>query len=201
MTNVVFPGLATNFSAHAFVTQITGGALGHSTHFGGNNADLGIGLAVDNNGLIYVTGTAGSTNCFVTNMLVYTNTSLVVDKHGHTNLVYLGTFTNNPVFTNLSNTNVTVKFRHGVNTNDVFVAVLTPALDTFVQSILLGGPGEDATHGIAVDGSGNAVYIVGATTSPTNFVTTNAAQRDFGGGKSSRVSDGFVGKIQIVPSP
>lgn len=205
MTNVVFPGLATNFAAHAFVTQITGGpsapVLGHSTHFGGNSGDLGTGLAVDNNGLIYVTGSVGSTNFYVTNMLVYTNTSLVVDKHGHTNLVYLGTFTNNPVFTNLSSTNVTVKFKHGANTNDIFVAVLTPALDTFVQSILLGGPGEDEPHGIAVNQAGTAVYIVGSTTSSTNFVTTNAAQRAFGGGKNSRIADGFVGRIQIVPSP
>jgi hypothetical protein len=197
----VFPGIATNFAAHAFVTQITGGALGHSTHFGGNGGDLGTGLAVDNNGLIYVTGAAGSTNFYVTNMLVYTNTALVPDKHGHTNLVYLGTFTNNPVFTNLSSTNITVKFKHGANTNDVFVAVLTPGLETFVHSILLGGPGEDEPHGIAVEASGNAVYIVGATTSSTNFATTNAAQRGFGGKKNSRLSDGFVGKIQIVPVP
>ena len=201
MTNVVFPGLATNFSAHAFVTQITGGALGHSTHFGGNSIDLGLSMAVDDNGLIYVIGSAGSTNLFVTNMLVYTNTSLVVDKHGNTNIVYLGTFTNNPVFTNLSSTNITVKFKHGANTNDVFVAVLTPGLETFVQSIIVGGPAEDDPHGIAVDHAGTAVYIVGSTTSKTNFVTTNAAQSALGGVKNSRLADGFVGKIQIVPSP
>jgi hypothetical protein len=201
MTNVIFPNLATNFAAHVFVTEITGGALANSTHFGGNSADLGTGLALDASGLVYVTGSAGSTNFFSTNMLVYTNTALVVDKHGKTNLVYFGTFTNNPVFTNLSSTNVTVKLRSAGNTNDVFVAVLTPGLDTFVHSILLGGPAQDEAHQIAVNQAGTAIYLVGSTTSRTNFATTNAAQRVFGGGKSSRLSDAFVGKILVTPGP
>jgi hypothetical protein len=88
------------------------------------------------------------------------------------------------------------------NTNDVFVAVLAPGMGTFLQSIVIGGPGEDDGNGIAVDSAGTAVYIVGSTTSTTNFATTNAAQTIFGAGNSNRrISDAFVGKIQIVPSP
>ena len=123
------------------------------------------------------------------------------NKHILTNTIYLGTLTNNPVFTNLSSTNVTVKFNHGGNTNDMFIAVLAADGKTFVQSIQLGGPGDDEANGIAVEPSGNAVYVVGSTTSITNITTTNAAQRSFGGLKNQRFSDGFVGRIQIVPSP
>jgi len=202
MTNIIILPV-TNFSAHTFVTQITGNALAYSTHFGGTGADLGMGIAVDANGLVYVTGSAGSTNTFAQKMLVITNSDPTLF---HTNrqgdiTSFPGYLTNNPTFTNLSSTNVTVKLNHGGNTNDVFVAVLSPHLTNLVYSILLGGPGEDDPHGIAVDPSGAAVYIVGSTTSSTNFATTNAAQRGFGGSKSSRLSDGFVSKIQIVPSP
>jgi hypothetical protein len=201
MTNVIFPNVATNFLSHAFVTEITGQSLAYSTHFGGNSADTGTGIAVDGNGLVYVVGAAGSTNFFATNMLFYTNVVEVTDKHGRTNLVYQGTFTNNPVFTDLSRTDIVVKQKHRGNTNDLFVAVLAPGLGTFVQSILLKGPGQEEPRGISVDPAGNSVYIVGWTTSVTNFVTPNAAQAAFGGGKKSKLSDAFVGKIQIAPGP
>ena len=75
-------------------------------------------------------------------------------------------------------------------------------MSQFVQTISLGGPGRDEANQIAVDPSGSAVYIVGTTTSSTNFGVTNAAQPLFGGtGKNSRFSDAFVSKIQIVPTP
>lgn len=202
---LVFPNVATNFLSHAFVTEIVNGALGASTHFGGNLADQAFGVAVDGNGLIYVTGSAASTNFFATNMVVVTNgfTCVSVVKHGETNLVCTpnGFFTNNPIFTSLSNTNITVKLKQKGNTNDVFVVVLSQGLTNFVHGILLGGPGQDDANGIAVDPSGNAVYLVGSTTSTTNFSTTNAAQPISGGKKNSRLTDAFVSKIQIVPSP
>src|SRR5207253_11151082 len=105
-------------------------------------------------------------------------------------------------YTNLSSTNITVKLRHGGNTNEIFVVVLKPDLSEFVNTIQLGGAGHDDAEGIAVAGDGHAVYLVGSTTSSTNFVTPNAAQTQFGGnGKNNRLSDAFVGKIEIAPSP
>ncbi|HWD92419.1 MAG TPA: SBBP repeat-containing protein [Verrucomicrobiae bacterium] len=201
----VFPNLATNFISHVFVTELTNSppsyALAYSTHFGGNFADQGLGIAVDNNGLIYVTGSANSTNFFSTNIIVLTN-SIDNAVTNHHKIEYPGFSVSNPIYTNLARTNTTKLTRNGGNTNDVFVAVLAPGMGTFVQSITLGGPGEDDANGIAVTPAGDAVYIVGSTTSITNIATTNAAQGVFGGAKSGRrYPDAFVGKIQIVPSP
>jgi hypothetical protein len=124
-------------------------------------------------------------------------------KGGQTITNYLGIATNSIVFTNLSSTNITVKLKHKGNTNDVFLAVLSPEFTNFVHAILLGGPGEDDANALAIDPGGSAAYIVGSTTSSTNFATTNAAQPIFGGGgkPSKKLSDAFVGKIQIVPVP
>lgn len=196
----VFPNLSTNFAAHAFVTEIANGALAYSTHFGGNFADQGLGIAVDNNGLIYVTGSVGSTNFFSTNIIVLTN-SIDNTVTNHHKLEYPGFSVSNPIYTNFSSTNTAKLKRGGGNTNDVFVAVLAPGMGTFVQSIIVGGPGEDDPNGIAVTPGGDAVYIVGSTTSITNFATTNAAQKAFGGVKIRRFPDAFVGRIQLAPSP
>lgn len=201
---VVYPNMATNFLAHVFVTEITSPSspsLGFSTHFGGSVADLGVGAALDDNGLLYVTGSAGSTNLFPSILMVTNFTTSI--KHGVTVTNYFGILTNSPVFANLSSTNETVKLKHKGNTNDVFVAVLSAETEftNFLHAIVLGGPGQDEANGIAVDHDGGAVYLVGSTTSATNFATTNAAQPIFGGPKNSKISDAFVGKIQIVPVP
>lgn len=201
---IVYPNLGTNFASHAFVVEITNPAnpgLAFSTHFGGSRADQAVSLAVDNNGLVYVTGSTSSTN-FYPSILMVTNFTTSVKK-GVTITNYFGIVTNSPVFTNLSNTNIDVKLKHKGNTNDVFVAVLSPQTEftNFVQAILLGGSGEDEANGIAVNADGSAVYIVGSTTSTTNFATTNAAQPVFDGKKNSKLSDAFVGKIQLTPVP
>lgn len=197
----VFPHPGTNFFSHAFVTEISNHALAYSVHFGGSQIDSALGVAVDNNGQTYLTGSASSTNFFPVPLLV-TNSEAVM-KHGQLVTNYFGIVTNSPVFTNLSSTNLTVRLRHHGNTNDIFVAVLSPEFTNFNQQIILGGPGEEQANKIAVDPSGNAVYLVGLTTSRTNFATTNAAQQVFGNGSKngSRRSDAFVSKIQIVPSP
>lgn len=197
----VFPHPGTNYLSHAFVTEISNHALAYSVHFGGSLADRALGVAVDNNGQTYLTGSISSTNFFPVPLLV-TNFETVT-KHGQLVTNYFGIMTNSPVFTNLSNTNSTTKLKRHGNTNDVFVAVLSPEFTNFNQQILLGGPGQDQANKIAVDPSGNAVYIAGLTTSRTNFATTNAAQEIISGGAKSpgKRSDAFVSKIQIVPSP
>ena len=102
----------------------------------------------------------------------------------------------------MSSTNITAKLKHGHNTNDVFLVVLEPDFSAFKYTIQFGGAGHDDAEGMAVAGDGHAVYFVGSTTSPTNFVTPNAAQPLFGGnGKNNRLSDAFVGKIEIAPGP
>ena len=197
---IVFANEGTNFIAHVFVTEISNHALAYSTHFGGSRADQGLGIAVDNNGQTYVTGSTTSTN-FVPTILVVTNFTTKVKKN-ETITNYFGFVTNSVAFTNLSSTNITVKLKHKGNTNDVFLTVLSPEFTNFNHVILLGGPGEDEANALAIDPGGNAAYIVGSTTSTTNFATPNAAEPIFGGGKKSgKLSDAFVGKIQIVPVP
>ena len=195
---VVFPNPGTNFISHVFVTEIANQALAYSVQFGGNRVDSGFGIAVDNSGLTYVTGSTSSTNFFQMPLLV---TNSVPGKHDPSATNYFGILTNSPVFADVSNTNVPIKLKHQGNTNDVFIVVLSPEFTNFVHTIRLAGPGQDNPNGIAVDPSGSAIYIVGSTTSKTNFATTNAAQVLFSGQKNGgqHRADAFVGKILISP--
>jgi hypothetical protein len=209
-TTNVFVGATTNFLSHAFVTELVPGAtfpdyvIGASTTLGGNGADRATGIALDANNNVYVIGSAGSTNFFVSNVVILTNLDLNVgntNRHGViTNYTGLGILTNNFTYTNLTSTNFTGKVnRGGVNTNDIFIAVLAPGLTNYLRSIILGGPGDDEPNGLAVDPSGDFVYFVGATTSRTNFATTNAVQFNFP--KGSRPA-GFLGRISgLQPFP
>lgn len=195
---VVFTSTVKNFISHPFVLKIVDGSLDRSTAFGGSSADQARAIAVDDNGLVYVTGSISSTNFFQRPLLV---TSSVTNKVGK--IKYFGIFTNSPVFTDLSNTNVNARLKQNGNTNNVFVAVLSSDLTTYVQTMALRGPRRDEANGIAVDHSGNALYLVGTTTSFSDFSTTNAAQPRFGGGgkNNNRLSDAFVSKITVVPGP
>jgi hypothetical protein len=208
-TNNVFVGATTNFLSHAFVTELVPGAsfpdyvIGASTTLGGNGADRATGIALDANNNVYVIGSAGSTNFFVTNVVILTNNVAGVgntNRHGViTNYTGMGILTNNFTFTNLTSTNFTSKLnRGGVNTNDIFIAVLAPGLTNYLRSIILGGPGDDEPDGLAVDPSGDVIYFVGATTSKTNFATTNAVQFAFP--KGARPA-GFVGRISGLQPP
>ena len=57
------------FNANAFIAKIGPGGtnLVYSSYFGGTNFDEGKGIAVDNNGNVYVTGFTASTNFPTTN--------------------------------------------------------------------------------------------------------------------------------------
>jgi len=202
--SIVFLDGATNFTSQVFVTEIANNhTIAYSTRFGGGRDDQAMGITLDNGGNAYVVGSTTSTNFFPTNALVITGiTNCYVSTNNNGKMItncYPGFLTNNPIFVNLSSTNFSVPLKHKGNTNDVFVAMLSPGGSNFLQSIILGGPGNDQGNGVAVDPSGAAVYVVGSTTSSTNFAKPiTVPQPNFGGGK---VFDAFVGKIQIVPGP
>jgi len=77
-------------------------------------------------------------------------------------------------------------------TLDAFVAKLNPTGSALVYSTYLGGSGEDAGSGLAVDGSGNA--YIGGWTSSSDFPTANPLQATFGGG----LRDAFVAKLNAA---
>jgi hypothetical protein len=83
---------------------------------------------------------------------------------------------------------------HGGGTDDAFVTKIISAgqVYSYGYSTYLGGSGDDAGRGIAVDGAGDA-YVAGYTWSSDFITTTNAIQPGHGGG-----NDAFV--IEIAGS-
>ena len=164
-TNMFFDHLAcTNsiyFNANAFITKIGPGGtnLVYSSYFGGTNFDEGKGIAVDNDGNVYVTGFTASTN--------FPTLNAVVQQMVWTNVVGTNqiSITNslNGYLLNGSTTNKTSSF-------DAFVAKFDSTGTNLLYSTFLGGTNNDVANGIAVDTNGNA-YVTGWTTS-TNFPNT-----------------------------
>ena len=152
----------------AFVTALnpSGSGLLYSTYLGGSAADAGAGIAVDGNKNAYVTGQTGSSNFPTT--------------AGATQASPGGG-------------------------NDAFVTEINAAGSQIVFSTFLGGSlNEDSTSsganvsplgGIAVDGPGANIYVVGNTAS-TNFPTVGPEQAANGGG-----FDAFVAKYSTAASP
>jgi hypothetical protein len=207
----------------AFVTKLNaaGNALVYSTYLGGSRYDVGNGIAVDGAGNAYVTGFTDSTNfptanalqatfgggvngedAFVAKLnatghaLVYSTylggsddegNGIAVDGSGNayiTGRTLLSTF---PTANSLQAT-------FGGGFADAFVSKLNAAGNALVYSTFLGGSGDEAGKGIAVDGAGNA-YVTGFTSS-TDFPTTNPLQATSGGGVYGE--DAFVAKLNAT---
>jgi Beta-propeller repeat len=125
-------------SSDAFVSKInpTGSALVYSTYLGGSGDDVGVSIAADSEGNVYVTGWTCSTNFPTMNPWQPAN--------GETSCNLL------------SNTG---------SSGNVFVSKLNAAGSALVYSTYLGGSGSDGGaqgKGIAVDGAGSA-YVTGST--------------------------------------
>ena len=199
-----------------------GNALVYSTYLGGSLTDRGRGIAVDGSGNAYIVGDTsgnfpitlgayqtsygGSTDTFVTkidslgNALIYStylggsgfdsSRYIAVDGSGN---AYITGYTDSTNFP--PEGPIPVGPIQGTNAggNDAFVTKINAAGNGLVYSTYLGGSGNDASQGIAVDSAGNA-YIVGSTFG--NFPTTpDAYQTSFGG-----VLDAFVTKIDSLGS-
>ena len=76
---------------------------------------------------------------------------------------------------------------------EAFVTEIAANGQGLVYSTYLGGTGDDAAYGIALDSSGNA-YVTGSTLS-SNFPTHNAYQAKFAGG--TLYGDAFVTEIAV----
>ena len=77
---------------------------------------------------------------------------------------------------------------------DAFVVKLNPTFTARVYSTYLGGSGNDAGRGIAVDSAGNA-YVTGFTTSGNFPTTTGAFQETPPAGEPAGTANAFVVKL------
>jgi uncharacterized protein (TIGR03437 family) len=187
-----------------------GSALVYSTFLGGSTDDSGSGIALDSSGNAYITGRTLSTNfptanafqatfgggsaffegdAFVTKMnaagsaLVYSTylggsgadsaSGIAVDSSGNAHVAGSTTSTNFPTTPGA--------FQNTLQSTDgVFVAKLNATGSTLLYSTHLGGSGQAAGNGIAVDSFGNA-YVTG--NAYANFPTVDplqAVHRGFG---------------------
>jgi predicted extracellular nuclease len=193
--------------------------LGGNTNPGGASltSEFGYGIAVDAAGSVYVSGLAVSTNfpttpgafqttgggatddAFVTKFsangasLVYSTYlgggqfdeaySIAVDASGNAYVAGITASTNFPVLNAKQPTS-------GTN-NDGFLTKLNATGSALVYSTYVGGFGQDAVYGLAIDAAGSA-YVAGVTAS-ANFPVVNSLQ-SFNLGLSTTATDGFVAK-------
>ncbi|GIK36253.1 MAG: hypothetical protein BroJett011_00860 [Chloroflexota bacterium] len=204
-----------------FVTKIisTSGVytLGFSTYLGGSGSDTGYGIAVDDTGNIFVTGTAGANfplrdgiqsfqggnDAFVTKIIsangVYTygySSYLGGNNFDESEAIvvdnlgsiYIAGLTDS---TNFPTLNAPQGNQPG---RDAFVTKLisVSGVYTYGYSTYLGGSDYDAGYDLAIDSIGNA-YIIGDTRS-NNFPTFNQLQ-DNANTDNSTLADIFITKI------
>ena len=190
-------------------------ALIYSTYLGGSGSDEGKGIAVDSTGNVYVTGTTSSNNFPILNQyqtyqgnadafvaklntnlsgaasLVYSTylggssddigNGIGIDSSGN---AYVTGLTSSVTFPTLN------QYQVAQGGQNAFVTKLNPNLSgaaSLLYSTYLGGNGNDAGNGIAVDAAGIA-YVTGVTGSG-DFPTLNQFQTYQGG------TDAFVTKI------
>lgn len=201
-----------------FVTKLnaSGTGLVYSTFLGGNGDDEALGMALDANGSVYVTGETNSTDFPIVNAVQnsYSGTfpqfdaflsKLTPDGSGLLYSTYLGSSGDDRGFDvavdGNGNAYVTGKAggagfpllnpmqaNFGGGASDAFVSKFSPQ-GGLIFSTFLGGAGADEGHHLAFDATGN-VFIDGQTAS-TNFPLLNALQTNYGGG----TSDAFITKM------
>jgi hypothetical protein len=194
----------------------SGTALVYSTFIGGSNNDVGMGIILDNNLNVYVTGytessdyptttgayqtSSGGSRDVILSKLNTTGSALIYSTYiGGSNMdtgsnlaldnngdVYIAGYTTSTNYP-------TVAGGYQVSKdalNDAFVTKINASGTALIYSTFVGGNADDYATDIAIDNSGNA-YISGVTGS-TNFdVTTGAFRATYQGG----ALDAFVTKL------
>jgi hypothetical protein len=203
----------------AFVAKLNpaGSGLGYSTFLGGSSDDFGTAVKVDNQGSAYVTGYTSSSDFKISGGLYTTyqggsNDAFVVKMSPDGSAESYGTFLggtgddrayaiavdiNNQAFVTGSTDSTSFPVVSGASQStlaggtDAFVAGLSADGTTLTMSTYLGGSGNDAGYGIAVDYPGNPPrLLVAGTTASSDFPTLQAFQSTPGGG-----TDGFVTRL------
>lgn len=198
---------------NVFVTKLnsTGSAIVFSTYLGGDDADLGQGIAVDSSGNVFVAGDTRSTNFPTTANAFQTNfggnQGAFVAKLNSTgdSLTYSTYFGNsdNEVTRMAINSSGDVYLLgvtgEGLPTTvgafdvsyggvgDAYIAKLNHSGTSLLFSTYLGGGGQELPGGIVLDSADN-VYAVGYTGS-SDFPTTPGVLNETG------FSDAFISKL------
>jgi hypothetical protein len=205
---------ASGGAGDAFVAKFgPRGELVYSTYLGGSNLDVALGIAVDGQGAVYVTGWTGSSNFPVVNAyqpsyhggwdafvvklapdgqsLVY---STFLGGASEENATAIAVDASGNAFVTGETQSTDFPLAGALQnqlggSEDAFVAELAPGGDALVFSTYLGGAlGGEKGLGIAVDAVGEA-HVTGWTTAG-DFPTANAFQANLHGGW-----DAFVTKL------
>jgi hypothetical protein len=209
--------------ADAFVSKLNaaGSALLYSTYLGGNDQEIGYGIAVDASGNGYVAGRTASSNfptsagafqttigggydAFVSKLnaagsaLLY---STYLGGGGYDDAIGIAVdafggayVTGGTSSSNFPTTPGAFQATYGGGEYDAYVSELNAGGSALLYSTYLGGNDFDYGVGIAVDALGNA-YVAGETWS-TDFPTTSGAFQTTYGGEE----DAFVSKLNAAGS-
>ncbi|MBF0344039.1 MAG: SBBP repeat-containing protein [Nitrospirae bacterium] len=203
----------------AFVTKLSssGTYIVYSTYYGGTSEEDGLGIAVDADSNVYITGFTSSTNFPTTLPLQATHGGGTYDafiaKLSPSGMPLYSTYVGgsgsdrgNGIAIDASGnafiTGETASINYPVTSptiqstlrgkTDAFVTIVDATGSSWIYSTYLGGSDNDAGRAIAVDKNGNA-YVTGETAS-TDFPTVNPSKSNHSGSK-----DAFMAKI-IIPS-
>jgi len=214
-TGVTGPGGA----GDVFVTEFSadGTTLIYSTVIGGNNLDIGNGIAVDSNGNAYVVGGTESsdfpttTGAYQPSLVLHaTQNAFILKLSATTGTLAYSTFlggstadtalgialdSSGDVYAVGQTSSANFPSKNALQTTAAggFLVKLTPAgneASDLVFSTYLGAGSGDTANAVALDSSGNA-YVTGQTVSASFHTTTGVVQTKFGG-----VSDAFVTAIK-----
>jgi hypothetical protein len=201
----------------AYLAKIsaTGSTILYSTYIGGNNEEIGYGVAVDASANAYVTGLSYSTNfpvtgnalqsanggaadAFVTKINTAGGAFLYSTLLGGTGIDQgngIAADANGNVYVagESSSPGLFTAIRPNGGNGDAFVAKINPSLSgaaSLLYFTYLGGSAADTAGGIAIDTNLNA-YVTGSTVSPDFPVVGAVFQPAYGGGNA----DAFVTKL------
>ena len=164
------PAYAGNGNSNAFVAKLdpTGAILSYSSYLGGGGPDSGQGIAVDDAGDAFVTGSTESFDFPTAPAIPF----------------------------QLGNANCTTVNQVETCTADAFVTEVNPTASALIYSTYLGGSSADSGQAVALDAQGDA-YITGYTYS-SDFPRQNATQGSSGGGEDCFLTEMAPGGTTLV---